>query len=273
LNNWIDLIWGYKQRGEQAIASHNVFVRTLYADVWDIVDLNNVNRRIEIEAMLCHVGQIPQQLFDKAHPKRELRKPPEDWSFSKRLAIDVAKPLLVSVHCSEHMATIEVLDEDYVLKTLTYDMSETLRNSSAAPRISKRNSLRIMTKTQARLVDVTIRKNSLTRSGTVNLGGKVCCHHNHSFDIVLDRLNELMTINSTSGAPELKIRHRSGIISVASDEEWTVLADHDSSFSVYKQRKFQFSIPIFTSSVRCQWVLQDGGLRDEGLLAVVLFIE
>jgi hypothetical protein len=85
----------------------------------------------------------------------------------------------------------------------------------------------------------------------VNPGGKVCCHHNHSFDIVLDRSNELMTIQSTSGAPELKIRHRSGIISVASDEEWTVLADHDSSFSVYKHRRFQFSIPIFTSSVRC----------------------
>jgi hypothetical protein len=41
LNNWIDLIWGYKQRGEQVELANNVFQRELYPDVSDATDLGN----------------------------------------------------------------------------------------------------------------------------------------------------------------------------------------------------------------------------------------
>lgn len=71
LNEWIDLIWGDKSRGQKAIESDNVFCPEMYPEIWDKEsELDLVSEVPTIEAILSYVGQIPKQLFDKPHPIR-----------------------------------------------------------------------------------------------------------------------------------------------------------------------------------------------------------
>lgn len=67
LNSWIDLIFGYKQSGEAAIAAKNVFLPTSYHT------FNASNSAVDeqaLEAQVLNFGQCPVQLFQKPHPSR-----------------------------------------------------------------------------------------------------------------------------------------------------------------------------------------------------------
>ncbi|OHT09099.1 hypothetical protein TRFO_04699 [Tritrichomonas foetus] len=63
LNEWIDLIWGEKQR-----SPGNLFRPEMYADIWSSATYK-INRDA-LEASLLNVGQIPPQLFNSPHPMR-----------------------------------------------------------------------------------------------------------------------------------------------------------------------------------------------------------
>ena len=71
LNEWIDLIFGCKQRGPLAEKAHNTFDPSLYEDVWNSENLNDSDHRGMIEALLQHCGHIPNQLFDDPHPQKK----------------------------------------------------------------------------------------------------------------------------------------------------------------------------------------------------------
>ena len=68
INDWIDLIFGYKRSGQEAEKSLNVL-----KDFFDHLDPKKEEEEI-IEGKiteLCEIGIDPIQLFNKAHPKRE----------------------------------------------------------------------------------------------------------------------------------------------------------------------------------------------------------
>jgi hypothetical protein len=70
LNEWIDLIFGYKQLGEEAAKALNVFHYLSYEGA---VELDKISDHVELEAtigIINNFGQTPQQLFKKPHPKR-----------------------------------------------------------------------------------------------------------------------------------------------------------------------------------------------------------
>lgn len=71
LNEWIDLTWGDKARGEKAIESNNIYLPEMYPEIWDNLTEKELEENTPtIETILGYVGQIPQQLFDKPHPQR-----------------------------------------------------------------------------------------------------------------------------------------------------------------------------------------------------------
>lgn len=70
LHKWIDLLFGVKQRGDEAVQSFNTYDEELYDDVWDKNRDCDENQRSRIEATLDQVGQIPPQLFKSNHPQR-----------------------------------------------------------------------------------------------------------------------------------------------------------------------------------------------------------
>ncbi|KAJ3416938.1 Neurobeachin-like protein 1 [Chytridiales sp. JEL 0842] len=75
LHEWIDLIWGYKQRGAEAIKAHNVFYYLTYEGSIDINSIKDPTERKSIEDQINNFGQTPSQLFFKPHPKRNPKSP------------------------------------------------------------------------------------------------------------------------------------------------------------------------------------------------------
>lgn len=70
LHNWIDLIFGYKQRGEEAWKADNVFYYLTYEGAIDLDNIENMHERKVYESQILEFGQTPKQLFTKPHPKR-----------------------------------------------------------------------------------------------------------------------------------------------------------------------------------------------------------
>ncbi|KAJ8327939.1 hypothetical protein QVD99_006326 [Batrachochytrium dendrobatidis] len=71
LNQWIDLIWGYKQTGDAAIEAHNVFYYLTYEGSVDLNRISDPTERQSIEDQISHFGQTPSKLFFKPHPSRQ----------------------------------------------------------------------------------------------------------------------------------------------------------------------------------------------------------
>ncbi|ORX90609.1 beach-domain-containing protein [Basidiobolus meristosporus CBS 931.73] len=72
LHEWIDLIFGYKQQGEESVKAVNVFHHLSYEDA---VDLDSISDPVEKSAtigIIHNFGQTPRQLFKRPHPRRSL---------------------------------------------------------------------------------------------------------------------------------------------------------------------------------------------------------
>lgn len=74
LHNWIDLIFGEKQRGEKAYYANNVFNPLSYEENVKFDECSNEFERSALETQIQGFGQTPKQLFTEAHPKRLSRQ-------------------------------------------------------------------------------------------------------------------------------------------------------------------------------------------------------
>ncbi|XP_028128132.1 protein FAN [Diabrotica virgifera virgifera] len=71
LHKWIDLIFGYKQKGERAIQAHNLFYHLCYEGAIDLDAISDLNERHALEVQIMEFGQIPKQVFRVPHPQRK----------------------------------------------------------------------------------------------------------------------------------------------------------------------------------------------------------
>jgi hypothetical protein len=71
LHEWIDLVFGYKQRGEAAIEATNVFQHLSYGGARDLDKIDDQVERLATIGIIHSFGQTPHQVFTKAHPYRE----------------------------------------------------------------------------------------------------------------------------------------------------------------------------------------------------------
>ncbi|CAH0404999.1 unnamed protein product [Chilo suppressalis] len=70
LHLWIDLIFGYKQRGEEAVKADNVFHHVCYEGAVDLERILDMNDRHALEVQIMEFGQVPKQLFTKPHVRK-----------------------------------------------------------------------------------------------------------------------------------------------------------------------------------------------------------
>ncbi|XP_070767640.1 neurobeachin-like protein 2 [Enoplosus armatus] len=70
LHEWIDLIFGFKQRGEEAVDALNVFYYCTYEGAVDLDAIANETERKALEGIISNFGQTPCQLLKEPHPPR-----------------------------------------------------------------------------------------------------------------------------------------------------------------------------------------------------------
>ncbi|XP_059178496.1 neurobeachin-like protein 1 [Physella acuta] len=70
LHNWIDLIFGYKQKGPAAVEALNVFYYVTYEGAVDLDAIEDPKERLSVEGMIRNFGQTPSQLLKEPHPRR-----------------------------------------------------------------------------------------------------------------------------------------------------------------------------------------------------------
>ncbi|XP_069554039.1 protein FAN [Brachyistius frenatus] len=70
LHEWIDLVFGFKQRGSEAVVAQNVFHPLTYEGSIDCDSIEDTDQRIAMLTQILEFGQTPKQLFSSPHPHR-----------------------------------------------------------------------------------------------------------------------------------------------------------------------------------------------------------
>ncbi|TYZ61985.1 hypothetical protein PybrP1_009835 [[Pythium] brassicae (nom. inval.)] len=71
LHEWIDLIFGYKQQGDEALRADNLFYYLSYEGAVDLETVTDPTERCSLESQIQEFGQTPKLLFSTPHPSRD----------------------------------------------------------------------------------------------------------------------------------------------------------------------------------------------------------
>jgi hypothetical protein len=115
LHEWIDLIFGYKQRGPDAVEAKNVFYYLTYSGAVNHYAIQDETIRRATELQIAHFGQIPIQLFKVPHPARKVT--------GSNAVLPITRPLKKAFAKSDLSKLANPLNDD---ETLTANAPTTL---------------------------------------------------------------------------------------------------------------------------------------------------
>ena len=104
LHKWIDLIFGYKQRGQAALEADNLFLSSSYEGAINLELIQESLERRALREQIREFGQTPRQLFFESHPRRKnkllihpLPDPESDPESDLPCPIDFSQPQKLSL--------------------------------------------------------------------------------------------------------------------------------------------------------------------------------
>ncbi|EMR10041.1 hypothetical protein PNEG_01795 [Pneumocystis murina B123] len=115
LNEWIDLIFGFKQQGELAVKATNIFHHLSYQGSIDIDKIQDPIEKIATIGIIYNFGQTPNQIFQQPHPKRTCN--------SKKYITATKIPYLGKYEkniSSLIQAIMHLQESDFSIKTIIY---------------------------------------------------------------------------------------------------------------------------------------------------------
>ena len=163
LHRWIDLVFGCKQRGEEAVRADNLFHYITYEGAVDVDPISDPIKHSSLKTQIMEFGQTPTQLFMQPHvckPFTNSYFQPYKASPSKSSNTALASPPLASPPLSR---------SDWEgLSQLTFEISYKLHKESmtALCTLPKQNSIVSVSKDTLRLFSLTSQQQ--TRSAALS---------------------------------------------------------------------------------------------------------
>uniref|UniRef100_A0A7S0L8V8 BEACH domain-containing protein n=1 Tax=Coccolithus braarudii TaxID=221442 RepID=A0A7S0L8V8_9EUKA len=135
LHEWVDLIFGCKQRGPSAVSALNVFFHLTYEENVNLSRLTDLAELRSLKAQINNFGQTPPQLLVTPHPQRRPRGPPA-WPLAPPGSMPVAPVGSLRVE-SVPIAMLHVDEQTLVLdasrRLVVYKSGAWIGRSPATP--------------------------------------------------------------------------------------------------------------------------------------------